>query len=94
MPSMYTYTTRLMGSRYLGEITLQSIELDNCPITLMVGASIFSSPRVFETSLFDKIIVHGNILNSLEEGYFNTQIIQFSLKFILFWGALFRMDNS
>lgn len=45
---------------------------------------ILGSPKVFETFLLDKIIIDGNIINILEKGYFNTQIIQFSPKFNFF----------
>ena len=40
-PSMCTYITRLLGSRYFGKITLPNIKSDSCPTTLMVGVSLF-----------------------------------------------------
>jgi len=48
---------------------------------------------MFETFILDDIIIDGNIFNSLEKGYFNTQIIQFSLKLNLLWGVLARVDQ-
>ena len=40
VPLMCTYTTRLPGSKYYGQITFPSIKSYNCPMTLMVGASL------------------------------------------------------
>ena len=56
-------------------------------VKIMIPNIYFSSSRAFETFLLENIIIDGNILNSPENGYFNTQILQFSQKFNLFWGC-------
>ena len=89
---MCTYTTGLPGCTYFGKITLSSIKSDNFPTTFMVGV-YFSSPMMFETFILYELIIVRNIFNSLEKGYFNTQILQFSQKFNLFWGVLARVDQ-
>ena len=44
VPLMWTSTTRLLGSRYFGQITYPNIRLDSCPMKLMVGASLLCLP--------------------------------------------------
>lgn len=45
VPLMWTSTTRLPGSKYFGQVTCPNIRSDNCPMTLIVGASLFCLPR-------------------------------------------------
>lgn len=48
MPLMCTSTTRFTGSRYFGQITHPNIKSDSCPMTLIVGVSLFLLPECWK----------------------------------------------
>ena len=48
----------------------------------------------FKKKFHNNIIVYGNISNGLEKGYLDTQILQFSQKFKLFWGVVVVVDQT
>jgi len=78
-PFIYTVTMGFPGSSYFTGVSFPSNKLDKVSTTWTIGV-IFVFLRLIYTQFFNSFGIYWNVLNSLEEGYFYTNILEFTQK--------------
>ena len=70
VPLMWTSTTGLLGSKYFGQITCPNIKSDNCPMTLIVEASLFRLPGCLKHFSLINLLYIGTSFMAWRSGIF------------------------